>query len=208
MIKPHLHNGQSFKGLTIGLLGGSFNPAHLGHFEMSLHALKKLGLDQIWWLVSPQNPLKNAADMAAFGKRQASAQKIATHPRLIVSDIEAALKTRYTVDTLCKLQQRFPGTRFVWLMGADNLRQLPKWKKWRGIFELVPVAVFKRPAYAAGRGLGQAAIRFNQFWRSPLLGRKIARAARKGLPLWTILDNKLNPASATKIRKDNPSWHR
>ena len=206
MIKPHLHNGRSFAGLTIGLMGGSFNPAHTGHLEMSLHAMKKLGLNQIWWVVSPQNPLKQSSDLAQFDRRLKSARAIAQHPRIIVSDIEAMLGTRYTIDTLRALQRRFPGTRFVWLMGADNLRQLPKWKKWRNIFYAVPVAIFKRPAYPAGRGLGQAAIRFNRNWQSPAKAKKIAGKSRKDLPQWTILDNKLNSTSATRIRKDDPTW--
>lgn len=206
MIKPHLRNGGSFSGMTIGILGGSFNPAHDGHLEMSLYALKQMKLDQVWWLVSPQNPLKTSADMAALDKRMASAARLATHPRFVVTALEAALGTHYTADTLRLLKLRFPGTRFVWLMGADNLRQIPRWQRWQDIFSLVPVAVFRRPAHPAGRGLGKAAIRFNEAWNPPSQGQKVARRAHNLLPAWIILDNKLNYSSATKIRKENPAW--
>ena len=208
MIKPHLRNGRAFSGLTIGLLGGSFNPAHDGHLAMSLYALKQLGLDQVWWLVSPQNPLKSIADMATLERRAGSARHSALHPRLIVTCIESELGTRYTADTLRMLKRRFPGVRFVWLMGADNLRQIPKWKDWQNIFRLAPVAVFHRPGSVAGRGMGKAAIRFGKALKSSAKGKIIARLSRKDLPAWTLLDNKLNYTSATKIRKDNPKWRK
>jgi nicotinate-nucleotide adenylyltransferase len=206
MIKPHLRNGAAFAGLTIGLLGGSFNPAHDGHWAMSLYALQQLGLDQIWWLVSPQNPLKNSEEMASLERRMVRASSFAAHPRLTVTALEIALGTRYTADTLRVLKRRFPRVRFVWLMGADNLRQIPRWKDWQDIFRLVPVAVFRRPAYPAGRGLGKAALRFGKAWRHPTTGKNLAPTAQNLLPAWIILDNKLNYTSATKIRKDNPSW--
>jgi len=203
MIKPHLRSGAAFSGLTIGLLGGSFNPAHQGHREMSLYALKQLGLDQIWWLVSPQNPLKSSKDMANLGTRLASTKRLASHPRLCTTTLEGDLGTRYTADTLRALKRRFPKVHFVWLMGADNLRQIPRWREWQDIFHLVPVAVFRRPAYPAGRGLGKAAIRFGKAWRQSTDGKRLAQAY---LPSWIMLDNKLNYTSATAIRKDDPSW--
>jgi nicotinate-nucleotide adenylyltransferase len=203
MIEPHLRNGPTFSGLTIGLLGGSFNPAHEGHLAMSLYALKALGLDQIWWLVSPQNPLKPVAGMASFEKRYNQAHLYATHPKLKVTNIESELGTRYTADTLRSLKRRFPHVRFIWLMGADNLRQIPRWKEWNAIFQLVPVAVFRRPAYPSGRTLGKAAIKYGKAWRSPALAKRLAH---KNLPIWIIMDNKLNYTSATKIRKDHPKW--
>jgi nicotinate-nucleotide adenylyltransferase len=206
MIKPHLRNGKAFSGMTIGLLGGSFNPAHDGHLEMSLFALKHLKLDQVWWLVSPQNPLKTTEDMAGLAQRVESARRLATHPRFVVTDIEKSLGTHYTADTLRVLKKRFPNVNFVWLMGADNLKQIPRWQRWQDIFNLVPIAVFRRPTYPAGRGLGKAAIRFDEAWNPPTQGRKVAHGARKPLPAWIILDNKLNYTSATKIRKDTPSW--
>ena len=206
MMKPHLRNGTSFSGMTIGLLGGSFNPAHDGHRAMSLYALKQLGLDQIWWLVSPQNPLKTTKDMAALDRRIGRAKDFAAHPRLAVTSIEIDLGTRYTAHTLRLLTRRFPNTRFVWLMGADNLQQIQRWKDWPEIFRLVPVAVFRRPSYPAGRGLGCAAIRFNQAWNPAPQAKKVARTPQNLLPAWVILDNKLNYTSATEIRKDTPSW--
>ncbi|MDD4616992.1 MAG: nicotinate-nucleotide adenylyltransferase [Alphaproteobacteria bacterium] len=193
--------------MTIGLLGGSFNPAHQGHLEMSLYALKLMKLDQVWWLVSPQNPLKPSSDMADLESRVQSARRLAAHPRFVVTDIERSFGTRFTADTLRVLKKRFPGVRFIWLMGADNLKQIPRWQHWRDVFNLVPVAVFRRPCYPAGRGLGKAAIRFDEAWIPPIQARKLAEKSRSLLPLWTILDNKLNYTSATKLRKDNPSWH-
>jgi nicotinate-nucleotide adenylyltransferase len=206
MIKPHLRNGASFSGLKIGILGGSFNPAHDGHLEMSLYALKQMKLDQIWWLVSPQNPLKSNENMAPLEKRLLSSQHLAAHPRLVVTALETGLGTRYTADTLRLLKRRFPGVRFVWLMGADNLRQIPRWQKWQSIFEILPVAVFRRPSYPSGRGIGRAAIRFDKAWNPPSQGQKVARMTQNLLPAWIIMDNKLNYSSATKIRKENPSW--
>ena len=206
MIAPHLRNGGSFSGMTIGLLGGSFNPAHDGHWAMSLYALKHLKLDQVWWLVSPQNPLKSSDNMASLKTRRAYAAQVAQHPRLLVTDLETALGTRYTADTLRALKRRFPQTRFVWLMGADNLRQIPAWQDWKAIFRLVPVAVFRRPTYPAGVGLGKAAVRFRKAWHPPAQGATVARKTRKNLPAWIILDNKLNYTSATQIRKESPSW--
>ena len=205
MKQPHLRNGTAFAGLKIGLLGGSFNPAHEGHRAISLHALKHLGLDQVWWLVSPQNPLKSTNGMATLDKRVAQAQHTAAHPRLIVTTIESELGTHYTIDTLRYLKQKFPHTRFVWLMGADNLQQIPRWKDWQDIFNLVSVAVFRRPSYPAGRTLGKVAIRFGRAWHKPATGKSLTQAR---LPAWIILDNKLNYTSATKIRKDTPSWQR
>jgi nicotinate-nucleotide adenylyltransferase len=205
MTQPHLRNGTAFAGLKIGLLGGSFNPAHDGHLAMSLYALKHLGLDRVWWLVSPQNPLKPNDGMAGFERRITEAQRIACHPRLTVSGIEAELGTCFTADTLRALKNRFPGVNFVWLMGADNLRQIPRWKDWQSIFHTVPVAVFRRPAYPAGRNLGKATQRFAKAWRSPSQAKLVCMSR---LPAWVILDNKLNYNSATKIRKDNPSWQK
>lgn len=190
-------------GRKIGILGGSFNPAHEGHLEMSLYALKRLGLDQIWWLVTPQNPLKNPKDIAAFDQRMARARRTARHPHLIVTGIEAELGTRYTADTLRLLMRRFPRTRFVWLMGTENLQQVWRWKDWEDIFARVPVAIFRRPCYPAGRGMGRAPIRFGRFWRPPETGLTLARATP---PVWLELDNRLNYTSATHIRQKDPSW--
>ncbi len=132
-------------GLKVGLLGGSFNPAHEGHLHITKMCLKALGLDRVWWLVSPGNPLKPVKGMAPFAERLASAEAMARDPRIVVSDIETRLGTRYTADTLAALTGRFPEIRFVWLMGADNMLQFPKWRNWREIAETVPIAVYPVP---------------------------------------------------------------
>ena len=132
-------------GLTIGLLGGSFNPAHDGHAYVGETAMKRLKLDYVWWLVSPGNPLKGAGDMAAFAARLKSAGAVARHPRFIVTDIERYLGTRYTADTIAALRRRFPGVRFVWLMGSDNLRDFSRWQRWQQIARAIPIAVVQRP---------------------------------------------------------------
>ena len=201
--KPNSRSGSAFAGRRIGLLGGSFNPAHGGHRAISLFAMKRLGLVEIWWLVSPQNPLKPVKDMAPLATRLAHAEQLARHPRIRVTAIESELGTSYTADTLQALKRRFPGTRFVWLMGADNMRQIPRWRRWKEIFETVPVAVLRRPAYAAGRKHGKAAACFDKAWLSPTGARLLAE---QKAPAWTILNNPLNDVSATRIRKNQPIW--
>lgn len=186
------------KKLRIGLLGGSFNPAHEWHREISLCALRSLKLDQVWWLVTPQNPLKVKEGMAPYEQRITQAKKLARHPRIFVTDIESKFGTRYTIDTLDKLQKKYKNAQFVWLMGADNLRQIPRWKDWQTIFRLVPVAVFRRPAYAAGRGLGHAAQRFSRFW---LPTSQAGSLADHEPPAWMILNNRLSAMSATGLRR-------
>jgi nicotinate-nucleotide adenylyltransferase len=183
-------------GLVIGLLGGSFNPAHEGHLHASVLALNALGLDYVWWLVSPQNPLKPQRGMAAFDRRLNSARAIARNPRIVVTGIEAALGTRYTVDTLHALARRFPRVRFVWLMGSDNLVQLPRWREWQAIFGLLPVAVIARPGTATASRSAKAAQRFRGDYRAPCLG-----FGRLPPPVWTMLDGKRSRASATAIRR-------
>jgi nicotinate-nucleotide adenylyltransferase len=136
--------------LKIGLLGGSFNPAHEGHLYISNIALKKLKLDEVWWIVSPQNPLKPTKDMAPFKRRfEFALQFINEHPKILISNFEQREGTTYTVDTLKKLTKKFPTVEFVWLMGADNLVQLPKWKNWKGILRLAHIHVFDRASYYA-----------------------------------------------------------
>ncbi len=186
-----------FAPARVGLLGGSFNPAHGGHLHVSLLALRHLGLDQVWWLVSPQNPLKPAAGMAGYAERLAWAARVARHPRLRVSDIEAALGTRYTADTLAALARRFRDTRFVWLMGADNLAEMPAWRRWTRIFDTVPIAVFDRPTYCFKGMTGRAAQRFER-WRLPAWAAK--GLAEAPPPAWVFLHTRLHPASASAIR--------
>lgn len=200
----HLRSGYGQRGRRIGLLGGSFNPAHEGHRAMSLHALRALKLDEVWWLVSPQNPLKKTDNMLPLAVRMDFAGRVARHPRILVTDIETQAGTRYTIDTLQMLRRRFPGVRFVWLMGADNLRQMTRWKSWQGIFATVPVAVFRRPAYAVGRSRGKVAQRLSRSWHPPTTKNIVDQE----LPAWTILYNRLNTLSATKIREDKTTWQR
>lgn len=181
----------------VGLLGGSFNPAHDGHRHISVTALRRLGLDEVWWLVSPQNPLKPVQGMAPLAQRLAGARRAARHPRIRVTAIEAALRTRYTADTLEALVARFPNLRFVWLMGADNLIQIRRWQRWESIFRTVPIAVFDRSPYSFRALAGKAARRFA---KGRLPERQASVLAEMQPPAWVFLHNRLHPASATVIR--------
>ncbi|MDJ0945725.1 MAG: nicotinate-nucleotide adenylyltransferase [Kiloniellales bacterium] len=184
-------------GYRAGLLGGSFNPAHEGHRMISLVALKRLGLDEVWWLVSPQNPLKPAEGMADLAQRLDSARRIADHPRIRVTALESALGTQYTAETLRALTCRLPRVSFVWVMGADNLQQIPAWKDWMQIFHLLPVAILDRPSYALGALAGLAARRFSR-WRKP--ERAARRLPEMEPPAWVFLHGPLSTQSATRIR--------
>ncbi len=181
----------------VGLLGGSFNPAHEGHLHISLMALRALGLDEVWWLVSPQNPLKPDRGMASFAARIEAARAAAGHPRIKVSDIEHRLGTRYSADTLEALNKRFPRTAFVWLMGADNLVQIPRWKDWTAIFARAPIAVFDRPSYCYKALAGQAARRYA---RARVDARQARKLAASPTPAWVFVRGRLNAACATEIR--------
>jgi nicotinate-nucleotide adenylyltransferase len=182
----------------VGLLGGSFNPAHQGHRHIAELALKHLRLDEVWFMVSPGNPLKEASGMAPLPERFASAAAQARHPRLRAVSIERALGTRFTADTLMALVRRYPRTSFVWLMGADNLIQLPRWERWSSIFNTVPIAVFARPSYSTNALAGKAAHRFSQARLRSL--DKATRLASRKPPAWVFLHTRLHPASATSIR--------
>jgi nicotinate-nucleotide adenylyltransferase len=182
--------------LRVGLFGGSFNPAHDGHRYVSMEAIKRLGLDQVWWLVSPQNPLKAAAGMAPLADRVAGAAAVARHPRLKVLPLEARLGTRYTADTLARLA-RWPGYRFVWLMGADNLAQLPRWRKWRGILEGCPVAVFERHPYSYAALAGPVA---RGYAADRLSEARADELALLPAPAWVFVRARPHPASASAIR--------
>ena len=187
--------------MRIGLLGGSFNPAHEGHSHASDLAFKQLGLDYVWWLVSPQNPLKDTRGMASFGERLLAAQHFNRHPRIIVTDIESRLGTRFTIDTLRALKRRFPQLRFVWLMGSDNLVQIPRWRNWQEIFANVPVTVIARPGTALAALSSKAATRFRSAYVPP--NRHIAVMLP---PAWTLLDSRRrNPSSATRLRQNRAS---
>ena len=176
-------------GLRIGLLGGSFNPAHQGHLYVSETAIRQLKLDYVWWLVSPQNPLKSGADMGALVARVEEARSVAAyHPRLIVTDLERVLGTRYTVDTVAALRRRFPKVDFVWLMGSDNLAQFGRWRHWQAIVRLLPVVVVQRPGTILAALNATAARRF---------GTVRNRVAR---PALTILDGARNLESSSRLR--------
>ena len=140
----------------IGLLGGSFNPAHRGHRHVSLEVMRRIGLDEVWWLVSPQNPLKAKGGMAPLAVRLESARQMARHPRIRPTAIEAELGTQFAVDTVAALKARFPQHRFAWIMGADNLLQFSRWKRWRDIARQVPIVVAARPNYIRGARLAPA----------------------------------------------------
>ena len=179
-------------------MGGSFNPAHAGHVRISLLALRLLDLDCIWWLVSPQNPLKSERGMAPYGERLASARALARHGRIQVSEAEARLGTRFTADTVAKLLARHPRTRFVWIMGADNLIQIARWQRWPEIFARIPIAVFDRPTYSLKALAGQAARRFA---RARIGAGRARHLATSAPPRWVFLDRARDPISATALRQ-------
>lgn len=184
----------------VGLLGGSFNPAHTGHLHVSTLALEKLGLDELWWLVSPQNPLKSSHGMAPLVQRVAQAKIVAKpEPRIIVSDIEDQLGTRYTVDTLGQLCAKHPDLAFVWIMGADNLAQMHRWRGWRAIFRMVPIAIFPRAPYSLRALGGRAAGRFDAARIPETRARRLARLKP---PAWVFLRTPLHGESATRIRRN------
>lgn len=183
--------------LRIGLLGGSFNPAHPGHLEISRQALRRLRLDQVWWLVVPQNPLKPRRQTAPLGRRLARARRIARHPRVVVTPLERVLGTLYTADTVGALARVFPRARFVWLMGADNLIEVSRWKDWQRIFNTVPVAVFDRPSYSVRAAAASAARRFA---RQRLPEPQAGSLARRKPPAWVFIHQRLSPQSSTRIR--------
>ncbi|MBK1695978.1 nicotinate-nucleotide adenylyltransferase [Rhodovibrio salinarum] len=186
------------RGQRIGLLGGSFNPAHGGHLRISETALQRLRLDAVWWLVSPQNPLKPKTGMAPLAERLASARAVTNgRARVRATAIEAELGTLRTLDTLRALTCRFPEVRFVWLMGADNLVQIDRWANWPQIFRSVPVAVFDRPNYSLRANAAKAAQHFRQ---ARLPESKSGRLAESKPPAWVFLHATRDPRSATEIR--------
>jgi nicotinate-nucleotide adenylyltransferase len=193
---PHAAPGQ-----RIGLLGGSFDPPHDGHVHITRWALRAFGLDRVWWLVSPGNPLKprGPADMA---RRLAACRALIDHPRVVVTDVEAALASRYTADTLETLRRRYLGVRFVWLMGADNLASLHRWERWERIMETTPIGVLARPGQQLFAGLAPAARRYARY-RLPENG---ARALPfRPPPAWILLTGRMSDQSSTEIR-DRGEW--
>jgi nicotinate-nucleotide adenylyltransferase len=181
----------------VGLLGGSFNPAHAGHLHVARRALAALRLDEVWLMVSPGNPLKPVAGMAPFAERLASARRLARGARIRASAIEAELGTRYTRDTLAALRRLFPRSRFVFLIGADNLVQLPRWRGWEGLAAETPIAVLPRPGWTRRALAGKAARRLVRHRRRP--GALLAQPAPGHAP-WSFVPAAEHPASATAIR--------
>lgn len=183
--------------LKIGLLGGSFNPAHVGHRQISLAALKKLNLDQVWWLITPQNPLKPSIHTPGVGVRLKQALKMANHPQIKVTKIEEKLGLQYSSDTLRALRHRFRNYDFIWLMGADNLIQISSWHHWKDIFRQAAVAVFARPGYSLRALSSQAAQTFKHNRVTPL---KIKEWQKRPLPVWVFFPDCHHFISSTQIR--------
>jgi nicotinate-nucleotide adenylyltransferase len=188
-----------------GILGGSFNPAHRGHRRISLFVADAMGLDDIWWLVSPGNPLKPVEGMAPFPARLASARHMARRSIIKASDIETEMGTRFTADTLAKLIRRYPKRRFVWIMGADNLGQFHRWRDWRRIASMVPIAVVARPGYEGLTVASPATAWLRRFVR-PATSIKAWTHWRP--PALVLLHFRPDPSSATALRRADPDWYR
>lgn len=189
---PHVE-----KGMTVGLFGGSFNPPHPGHLLVAEIALKRLGLDQLWWMVTPGNPLKSRSILLPLGERIALSENLARDPRIKVTAFEERLQTSFTASTLAHVVAANPGIRFVWIMGADSLQTFHRWQKWRDIADTVPIAVIDRPG-ATLSFLSSPAARALSFAR---VDENAARAlARRKAPAWTFIHGPRSPLSSTAIR--------
>lgn len=183
-------------GQVIGLLGGSFDPAHEGHVQLTLEALKQFGLDRVWWLVSPGNPLKSRGP-ADIGKRLHRAAQVMDHPRVTITDLETQTGTRYTAETLEALQHLYPGVRFVWLMGADNLAQFHHWQDWQSIMASVPIGVLARPGDRLAARCSKAA----QMFRAHRIAAHNSQALADGpAPRWCFSNMPMNAQSSSKLR--------
>lgn len=183
-------------GQTIGLLGGSFDPAHEGHVHITREAMKRFGLSHVWWLVSPGNPLK-ARGPVPLSQRMERARAVMQDPRVTVTDIETRMGTRYTAQTLAALMRHYPGVRFVWLMGADNLAQLDQWQDWQWIMDHVPVGVLARPGDRISARMSRAA---RLYARYRILGRASQMLARVDAPAWCFVNVPMSGQSSSAIR--------
>jgi nicotinate-nucleotide adenylyltransferase len=186
--------------MVIGLLGGSFDPAHAGHAHITREALKRFGLDRVWWLVSPGNPLK-AHGPAPIAARLAQARAVMHDPRVVITGLEARLGTRHTAATLDRLQALYPGVRFVWLMGADNLVQFHRWDRWQNILARVPVGVLARPGFSLAARRSVAARMFRAAEVPP------ACLGRSAPPAWAFVNVPLVDLSSSAIRARG-EWRR
>ena len=186
------------RGQRIGLFGGSFNPAHRGHLMVALYAMKRLKLDWVWWMVSPQNPLKDKSETGEYAERLAYARRIARHPRFVVTDLEQQLQSTYTAETLEKLKGTLKQGKFIWIMGADSLANLHKWHQWTDIAASLPRAVLARPGYSIRALQGPAALRFGR-WR--VGSDNAASTLGRGAPHWVFVSMPLRKESSTAIRK-------
>ncbi|MBT9247051.1 nicotinate-nucleotide adenylyltransferase [Gemmobacter fulvus] len=184
------------RGMVIGLLGGSFDPAHEGHVHITREALRRFGLDRVWWLVSPGNPLK-ARQPAPMAERIAQARRLMDHPRVVVTDLEARMGTRFTAATLKGLKARYPGVRFVWLMGGDNLVQFHRWDRWEWIMQTVPIGVLARPGSGVKGRLGRAA---RVYARERVSEAQAERLGHIPAPAWVFADVPLKALSSSAIR--------
>lgn len=188
------------EGMRIGLLGGSFNPPHAAHRLISETALKRLRLAQVWWLVTPGNPLKDHSNLAPLAERIRLCRRIVRNPAIKVTAFEAAIGTAYTAQTLAWLRNRLPRTRFVWLMGADNLATFHRWNDWRSIFQLMPIAVEDRPGWRYRALSSPAAARFAKF---RIAEREAAALPDLAAPAWSYLSGPLSKLSSTALRAAN-----
>ena len=185
-------------GLRIGIYGGSFNPPHAGHRHVSLLALRRLRLDRIWWVVTPGNPLKDHGELAPLAERVAQARRIASHPAIAVTSFEEAIGARFTVDTLTYLRRRFPAVRFVWIMGADNLPGFHRWRGWRAIARLMPIAVVDRPGFTLRAPHARAA---GWLARYRVDEAEAPRLADRRPPAWLFLHGPRSTLSSTLLRR-------
>ena len=194
---PPLRNEALAPGMRVGLFGGSFNPIHSGHRHVADTVMKRLGLDRVWWIVSPQNPLKSSKNTSAHARRMSQVESFVDAPRMVVSDVERRIGARYTIDTVGALRARHPDVKFVWVMGADNLAGFHLWKGWREIMALVPVAIVARPGQRLAARLGRAAAHFAHR-RIP--EHQARRLVEMEPPAWVYLTARLHPASSTALR--------
>ncbi len=198
---PHYDVPMTRPGQTVGLLGGSFDPPHAGHLHISREALKRFGLDQLWWLVSPGNPLKSRGP-AKIGRRMTAARALIDHPRIHVTDFETQAGTRYTAQTIAALQRAVPQARFVWLMGADNLAQFDQWQDWQEIMARVPIGVLARPGKRTMARTSKAA---RIYAHARLPGRMSQLLPQLQAPAWCFINVPMNAMSSTALRKSG-AW--